>query len=232
VEVLTRRQRNEIFAALDSKDVDPDDCELTQPHRPGPDNSTIFAEVRHVPTNSVFELSRIGETDFYWWTVHDGPHSPGKNRYENWAEMLNQLEHWAEEVQYVADVPDFWVELRQVPEILAAAQAPDASNAPFTLDEWGELSTHLDQAKDAVRRENPELTADQMSAIEQALDEIKEAGKRVGRKDWVMLANGALLGLVVNDLVPPHVVQSAFNMLITGIGHLFGFGGTPPIIST
>jgi hypothetical protein len=47
-----------------------------------------------------------------------------------------------------------------------------------------------------------------------------------------MLANGALLSLIVNDLVPPHVVRSVFNMLITGIGHLFGLGGPPPMVST
>lgn len=54
----------------------------------------------------------------------------------------------------------------------------------------------------------------------------------MGRKDWVMMANGALLSLIVNDVVPAHVVQSVFNMLITGIGHIFGIGGPSPVIST
>jgi hypothetical protein len=114
----------------------------------------------------------------------------------------------------------------------SAPSVPDASNAPFTVDEQAEISTRFDQVKDVVRQENPELTAGQMSAFEQTLDEVKEATTRVGRKDWVMLANGALLSLIVNDLVPPHVVQSVFNMLITGIGHLFGFGAPPPVIAT
>jgi hypothetical protein len=47
-----------------------------------------------------------------------------------------------------------------------------------------------------------------------------------------MLANGALLSLIVNDVVPAHVVQSVFSILITGIGHLFGIGGPPPVIGT
>jgi hypothetical protein len=42
-----------------------------------------------------------------------------------------------------------------------------------------------------------------------------------------MPANGALLGLIVNDIVPAHVVQSVFNMLITAIGHLFGRHAAP-----
>jgi hypothetical protein len=113
-------------------------------------------------------------------------------------------------------------------EILAAAQSADGSNAPFTPDERAEISTGVDQVKDTVRRDNPGLTTKQMEAIEQALDYIKEATTRVGPKDWVNLANGALIGLVANDLVPPHVVQSIFHM-ITGISHLLGIGGPPMI---
>ena len=96
--------------------------------------------------------------------------------------MLEQLGHWAEEVRYVAETPDFWTELQQVPEILAASQAADASNAPFTPDEQAEISARIDQAKDAVRQENPELNGEQLAAIEQGLDEVKEASTRVGRK--------------------------------------------------
>jgi hypothetical protein len=116
-------------------------------------------------------------------------------------------------------------------EILDAAQSADASNALFTPEEQTEISTRVDEVQDTVRRENPELTAEQMAAIEQTLDEVQEASTRIGRKDWVMMANGALLSLVANGLVPPHVVQSVFSMLISGIGHLFGFGGPPPVIT-
>jgi hypothetical protein len=51
-----------------------------------------------------------------------------------------------------------------------------------------------------------------MSAIEQTLDEVKEASTRVGGKDWMMLANGALLSLIVNDVIPAHVVQSVLAL--------------------
>jgi hypothetical protein len=115
-------------------------------------------------------------------------------------------------------------------DILAAAQSADGSNAPFTPDERAEISIGVDHVKDTVRRENPELTAAQMAAIEQALEQIKEATTRVGRKDWLMMASGALLSQVANGLVPLQVVQSISHMLTTGIGHLFGIGGLPPMI--
>jgi hypothetical protein len=149
----------------------------------------------------------------------------------DWKELIARLSEWAGEVRYETEIPDFWAELGKVPQVLATAHTAEASNALFTPVEQAEISTRVDHVKNVVQRENPELTAEQMTAIEQTLDEVKEATTRVGRKDWAMLANGALLSLIVNDVVPAHVVQSVFNMLITGIGHLFGIGGIPPVIT-
>jgi hypothetical protein len=67
--------------------------------------------------------------------------------------------------------------------------------------------------------------------VERGLDELREASTRVGRKDWLTMLNGAMFSLTVNDLVPQHVVQGAFQMLISGVGHIFGVGGPPPVIT-
>ena len=40
---------------------------------------------------------------------------------------------WAREVRGVSDMPDLWEELKRAPEILAAVQQEEASNAPFTV---------------------------------------------------------------------------------------------------
>jgi hypothetical protein len=132
--------------------------------------------------------------------------------------------------QYVNGTPDLWEELKRTPEILASVEQGDTSNAPFTPDEQAEIGHRVDEIKHLVRNQF-EPTDEQMSAIEQTLDEVKEASTRVGRKDWAMMANGALLSLIVNDLVPAQVIQSVFSTLITGIGHIFGLGGPLPIIT-
>lgn len=126
--------------------------------------------------------------------------------------------------------PDLWVELTQVPEILAAPRGAEAANALFTPAEQAEISTRLDAIKEYVR-EHFKLTAAQMSAIEQGLDEVNEASTRVGRKDWTVMLNGTLLSLIASELVPPHVVQSVFHMVIAGIGHIFGIGSPTPVIT-
>ena len=86
-------------------------------------------------------------------------------------------------------------------------------------------------AKAFARGERADLTVKQMAAIEQALDEIREASSRLRPKDWVMVANGTLLSLIANDVVPASVIHGIFNVLIAGLGHIFGVGGPPPIIA-
>jgi hypothetical protein len=228
--ILTRRQRNEIFERIAACGVDPASCELEDTAQGRQE------DVLHRSTQSKFSIWHGNDQrpDFYHYSAR--LIVGGADFYQcmmvEWNTLMDYLEDWTNEVGYEINTPDLWAELRQVPKILKAAQSADASNEPFTLDERAVVWRLLDQARYAILREHHELTAEQGSAFEETLDEVKEAVTRVGRKDWVMLANGALLSLVVNDLVPPHVVQSAFNMLITGIAHIFGVGSPPPVIST
>jgi hypothetical protein len=224
--LLTKRQGNELFERISAKGLVPEEFQLQDNGRQ--------ADLHHRASHSVFNIWRpnrenldrynvkmiVGDAD---WRFRDSV---------DWTVALEGLGPWLTEVEYEASTPDLWAELQRVPEILAAAQSDDASNAPFTADEQAEISARIDQVKGVVRRENPELTAGQLAAIEQGLDEVKKASTRVGRKDWVVMVNGTLLGLVANGLVPAHVVQAVFNVLITAIGHIFGIGGPPPMIST
>jgi hypothetical protein len=52
-------------------------------------------------------------------------------------------------------------------------------------------------------------------------------GHRMGRKDWLMLFNGALFSLVLTDLIPAEAVQHILLMTLHGLGHLFGIGAPP-----
>jgi hypothetical protein len=67
-------------------------------------------------------------------------------------------------------------------------------------------------------RERFDLSDDQVSGIEQKLDDLIDASQRVGRKDWLVLLYGAAWGMVVNDSVPPHVVQSIITTVVTSLG--------------
>jgi hypothetical protein len=146
---LTRRQRNDIFEALQAKGVDPADCEVNASLRT---DAWTGAAMSHTPTNSVFAIA-IDLPAFcsFTWRVFDGPNSGPSETCKNWDDILEQLGYWADEVRYVAETPNLWAELQQVPEVMATAQSADASNAAFTPDEQAEITRRLDEVKQLVR---------------------------------------------------------------------------------
>lgn len=149
-----------------------------------------------------------------------------------WPELMDIFAGWAQDLRYESDdTPDLWAELQQVPDVLTAAQAAGAGNAPFTPGEQAEIARRLDEVKQLVRQ-NFELTEDQLAAIDQRLDDAEEAAKHTGRKAWVYMFYGAVVSTFMTDEIPPHVIQTIVTTVLHGIGHLFGVGGPPPMIST
>jgi hypothetical protein len=149
---LTKHQRNELFQLLDENGVNPADCDL---------DTSEGSLIVHLPTESTSRLFvEPHEYQFQW--IVDGLDSGAEVATKAWSTVLEQFKHWAKEVQYVADVPDFWEEFRQAPEVLTAAQSTGASNTPFTPDEQAEISDRLDAVKQLVRKQF-ELTAEQLT---------------------------------------------------------------------
>lgn len=225
---LTKRQRNDIFEALQVEGIDPADCELSD-SQPAPGNESRI-EISHLPTNSWFRFFLAPARFSSIWLVYDGPFSGSPPKAcKDWTDVLEQLRYWAKEVQYVDVTPDLWTELQQVPAILATAQSEDASNEPFTPDEQAEIARRLDEVKQLVR-EQFELTSEQLAVIDQRLDEVREESKHQGRKTWLYTFYGAVMSTVMTDEIPPHVIQTIVTTVVSGIGHLFGIAGPPPIL--
>ena len=229
---LLKRQRNEIFEALAANGVDPQNCTLTQRRslsepNPGPITEVV---IHHKPTGSKFWIINDG-SGLYPAAMTVGDADQAFRPQCDWAETLSMIAAWAGELGYEIDTPDLWAELQQVPEILAAAQSAEGTNAPFTPDEQAAIWRRLDDVKQLVR-EQFELPAEQLAAIDQRLDDAGKASKRLGRKDWLMAFYGAVMSTFMTDAIPPHVIQTIVTTVLHGVGHIFGFGGPPPIIST
>jgi hypothetical protein len=226
--LLTKRQRNEIFEKVSACGLDPASCELQDPAS----RAATVASLRHEASGSSFTL----RPDHDQAGKHGASRSVGSADFGrcsacDWEQLMESLVAWAQEITYEAETPDLWAELQQVPEIMATAQAADASNAPFTPAEQAEISNRLDEIKQLVR-EQFELTDEQLAAIDQRLDDAEEASKRLGRKDWLLIFYGGLVSTFMTDAVPPSVIQTVLTTVVHGIAHIFGIGGPPPIIST
>jgi hypothetical protein len=67
------------------------------------------------------------------------------------------------------------------------------------------------------------------AAIGQAVEELKEASERVGRKDWKLMFYGAFVSLGLAQALSSGVVDVVFRLAVEGLSHIFGAGGTPMI---
>jgi hypothetical protein len=226
--MLTTRQRKEIFEIIAACGLDPASFGLLD-RASGPGKSQV--DVRHRPTRSRFTAWHGQRLDIYHANVVVGGAEQLGRTSADWAELMARLRAWLDEVRYETDTPDLWAELRRVPQVLAASQAADASNAPFTPTEQSEISRRLDEIKKLVR-ERFDLTDEQLAVIDRRLDDADEASERLGRKDWLLMFYGAVMSTFIAGAVPPAVIQIVLTTVMHGIAHIFGFGGPPPIIST
>lgn len=221
---LTRLERNQLFEAIAASTLDPAECSLVEI------GSKVL--ISHKRSSSTLELSepkdfpgRYG-IDYY---VDDGHHySFSRRGFEYVARILTQ---WAEEVKAITDAPDLWAELqRNSQELVVGIMWADTDNTPFTKDEQRQIVVELGAFTEHVK-ERFDLNSEQTAHIEELRDEVAEASTRLGRKDWKLLAYGAIVNLVVTNAVTPEIARHIFIVLIQGIAHIIGGSGPPQIIT-
>jgi hypothetical protein len=215
---LTKVQRNELFSAIVAGGVDPLDCrldDLDQDHR----SNTQRACVTHLSSDSRFRFERVNQIGEY--EIREGGRGPQKRL--SWQNILDNVTAWAQEITQ----PDFWIDLPHKPNLLLEALYEDLRNAPFTIDEQTQVTRQLSEIKEYVKK-TYSLSGEQVSRVEAGFDEVDRASRRIGRKDWLLLFNGALFSLILTDILPSQAVQQILIIALHGMSHLFGMGEPPP----
>lgn len=122
-----------------------------------------------------------------------------------------------------------WAASDQAKDAFTAAQSEDTGNAPFTESEQRQIATQLQDVR-KYANEELNLPSEQIARIEEKLDEMAEASKRMGRKDWLVYCLGAITALIITATVAAPVGEHIFTMIIHGLAHLFTSGNEPPQI--
>ena len=79
-----------------------------------------------------------------------------------------------------------------------------------------------DLAEHRVSVDVREMNVEQLEALTTTISEMREASERIGRKDWALLAIGALTTLVISVALPPAAVVTITKLFIHKVAHLFG----------
>jgi hypothetical protein len=220
---LTRAEQNDLWVRLAKGGLNPADCVLSEDqNRVKP----LFAAkyiLDHKPTGS--RLTIYGPYGDNTWRGHRqvGTDAMRRMRSRQWPDFLDAVQTWADKVAEWQQTPDLWA--------MGAERLPEADeNSPFTAGEREEIAKALADIKSYVRA-NFGLAAEQMRAIEESLDYLKEAAEHTGRKDWRLLLYGTLVSVAVERAVSSSVVQAMFTMAVHALGHIFGVASPPPMIS-
>lgn len=175
---------------------------------PNPPPITIYYSVKARVTDGINDVYRATNVDYI---------------------TIVKLPEWLREIKATVGVPDYWAEMKRSRASIAIIQSGNFPNTPFTLDEQTQIVAQLREVKKQVEQLYG-LSSEQMTQVNEKLDEVAEVSKHLGRKDWVVIFAGTIFNLVVADTVTPGVAQHIFIMTLQVLVHLFTGGSIPPQI--
>lgn len=177
------------------------------------------AILRHLPSPARFILS--GDvTDYAVRRVAgDGPVQERTGL--SWYRVEEQIGLWLSEVKWHVDMPDLWAELQRKRELLAAISDNAVENTPFTDAERQQIAGQLQELKEYVGRTGS-LSEPQMRRLDERLDYLVDAAKRVGRRDWLLMLAGVMLSYVLAVELPPQTARDILDTFLRGIARILG----------
>jgi hypothetical protein len=165
--------------------------------------------LEHEPSESFFSFDYGGNNfDKLISKRKPGTDSPIEtSRYfKNWQEQLDYLKEWLELVREEIEAVD-WQEIRDRENKLLQSSTSISENSKFTDTEKAVIYSTLDEIHNLVVAS---LKAQELSDMERQarLDHIaeevkylKEGADRLGKKDWINTAIGAMVGIASNLVV-------------------------------
>jgi hypothetical protein len=214
---LLQTQKNEVILIIKESGMNPLEFQLIE-------GRGWLPKVLHTPSGFDFVFS--GDSILC---------SPGaeKVRQEvsrlNWLGKSEMLRNWLTYLKREFEAPDLWAALAQEQELFSAEPA-GAVNAPFNAEEQAQIKRAVDEIRVYITTTYT-LADEPLSRVHAKLDYLIDASTRLGRIDWKNILVGALVGLVLQQLIPS---GSGFQELIGVAGqllrHVLGGVISPPLL--
>jgi hypothetical protein len=213
---LPKWKKNEIFKAIQEVGLDPKEFDLK--------NNDSEVRIQHKWSMSCFTV--VPDPSHYVGSrvVGDGVDWP-IDLY-SWESLIERIRSWLEDVKRDLEMPDLWAELQRDAQLLFGAPSDDTENTPFTPDEQNDIAARLQALAEHARR-TYSLSAAQMRTLEAKLDYLADAARRLGRKDWLNVCAGAILGYILTASLPPEAARGMFLGLLQAVGYLYGLPDMP-----
>lgn len=106
------------------------------------------------------------------------------------------------------------------PGLLAGATSADPNNSPFNEQELVRIQQSIVLIKDQLQCSSS-FVPEQFGLISRKLDEIQEASRRMGRKDWINYVAGSLTTVCASAAFAPEVTKGLFRIINNAFTWLF-----------
>jgi hypothetical protein len=207
--LLRKSQRNDVFEAIQAVGLDARDFDLA--------DSGAEVQIKHKWSESIFIIG--GGPGHYvgHYVAGDGPDWPYDTH--SWQASTTRVSTWLQEVKRDLETPDLWAELRREVHLLGVGSNEVTENTLFTQDEQNQIAAQLQGLAKHVS-DASSLSEAQMQILNEKVDYLIDASRRLGRKDYLNLFNGVILGYLLSAL-PPDVARGIFSTCLRAIGLLY-----------
>ncbi len=213
MKTLEKWKRNEVYEAVQAAGLRPEEFLWDD----GADDICF----RHPSSGAHFVFG--GNPGNYVTSYRAGDDTGPELSSHSWQALMRRVALWLAAVEHDIETPDLWDQLRGQTELLAGTSDAALENTPFTPDERNEVVSQLNEVRKFVKSEYV-LSELQLTGLDSKLAYLVEAAGRLGRKDWLNACIGAMFGWFLVAALPPDALHHIFQMLLSGITHLFGHG--------
>jgi hypothetical protein len=217
--LILRSQANEVFNAIRQSGLDPTQFAWSTQYG-WLNQELVVSRLTHTPSGFyyTFDFSDQG----HWAEFSPGEHKVVQTAHPGaWSQQLGYVGLWLTYLKREIEAPDLWAAIRTETDLILAGGTSEQDNAPFTPGERQRIGENLRELRDYARA-TYQLSADQAQFINARLAYLEEASERVGRKDWLILAAGVLVNIVVGAALAPEAAKDLLRFAGRVLGWLIG----------
>lgn len=138
-----------------------------------------------------------------------------------WGKRVKAIRSWLAALKKEGETLDLWASISSEKALFTATSSAKLDNLPLTDTEQVLIAAKLDEIR-AYILEGQQFDATQAEFVKQEFSYLKESAKRFGRKDWLRVLLGSLVGQAINLALSPEKAKGL--MLLAGTAFQWVWG--------
>jgi hypothetical protein len=220
--ILLRAQINDVLMTIKELGLKPEDFRWAKEKSYRVEGLKVW-KIVHLPTGYYFIFDFSNELAWPRYSVMF-PNKEGSifaDTHSAWTTQLILFRSWVTIVKNDIDIPDPWDIFSDKEGVFETSFEIESGNELFNQEEQNAISEKLQEIRDKFRG-NKDINAEHMKIIEDRLQYLDEASKRLGRKDWLNAAIGVSFGVVTQMGISSHLAQEIFKFLVGTFANILG----------